>query len=50
MNGRGAYAGELVHHPHFLLDLTGRAMGLLYGGSPRSDFVFQGLLGVGIPF
>jgi len=56
VNGRGAfvYAGELgvelVHHPHFLLDVTGRAMGLLYGGSPRSDIVLQGLLGVGIPF
>jgi len=56
VNGRGAfaYAGELgvelVHHPHFLVDLTGRAMGLLYGGTPRSDIVLQGLLGVGVPF
>jgi len=56
INGRGAfaYAGEigieLVRHPHVLVDLTARAMGLLYGQSPRSDIAFQGLLGVGVPF
>ncbi len=56
INGRGAfaYAGEigveLVRHPHFLVDLTGRAMGLLYGQSPRSDIAIQGVLGVGVPF
>ena len=56
INGRGAfaYAGELgvelVHHPRFLVDLTGRAMGLLYGKSPRSDIAFQGVLGIGVPF
>ena len=56
VNGRGAfvYAGELgvelIHHPHFLLDLTGRAVGLLYGKSPRSDFAFQAVLGAGVPF
>jgi len=56
VNGRGvfAYAGELgvelVRHPHFLIDLTARAMGVLYGQSPRSDILFQGLLGVGVPF
>ena len=56
VNGRGAfaYAGEigleLVRHPHVLVDLTARAMGLLYGQTPRSDIAFQGLLGVGVPF
>jgi len=56
VNGRGAFAYaaelgvELVNHRHFLVDLTGRALGLLYGGSPRSDIVLQGLLGVGVPF
>lgn len=56
INGRGAftYAGELgvelVRHPHFVVDLTGRALGLLYGKAPRSDIAFQGVLGVGVPF
>lgn len=56
VNGHGAfaYAGELgvelVRHPRFLLDLTGRAVGLYYGKSPKSDFMFVGLLGVGVPF
>lgn len=56
INGRGAfaYAGELgvelVHHPHVLVDLTGRAMGFLYGKAPRSDIAFQAVLGVGVPF
>jgi len=56
VNGRGvfAYGGELgvelVRLPHLLVDLTARAMGLVYGQAPRSDFAFQGLLGVGVPF
>ena len=56
VNGNGAFAYgaevglELVRHPHFLLDLTGRVMGLYYGKSPKSDITFQGLLGAGVPF
>lgn len=56
VNGRGvfAYAGELgvelVRLPLLLVDVTARATGLLYGQSPRSDILFQGLLGVGVPF
>jgi len=56
VNGEGAFAYaadvgvEIVHHPRFLLDVTGRAMGLYYGKSPKSDVLFQLLLGVGVPF
>jgi len=56
VNGRGvfAYAGELgvelVRLPHFLLDVTARTMGVVYGQSPRADILFQGLLGAGVPF
>lgn len=56
VNGRGVFAFggelgvELVHHPRFLLDLTGRAMALYGGRSIKTDIAFQGLLGVGVPF
>ena len=56
VNGRGTFAFggelgvELVHHPRFLLDLTGRAMALYSGRSTKTDIAFQGLLGVGVPF
>ena len=56
VNGRGTFAFggelgvELVHHPRFLLDLTGRAMAFYSGRSTKTDIAFQGLLGVGVPF
>jgi hypothetical protein len=56
INGRGTFAFggelgvELVHHPRFLLDVTGRAMAFYSGRSTKTDVAFQGLLGVGVPF
>jgi hypothetical protein len=47
----GAEAGvELVRYKLFLVDLTGRVLGFVYGKNVSNDLVVEGGLGVGVPF
>lgn len=49
----GADAGlEIVRFKLFLVEISGRALGLAYGSdnTPSKDFVLEGVLGVGVPF
>jgi hypothetical protein len=49
----GAEAGvELVRVQHFLLQVSGRALGLWYNrdSAPRADVVLEGAVGIGVPF
>jgi hypothetical protein len=47
----GAEVGvELVRYKLFLLDVTGRALGFIYGRGVSNDVVLEGALGVGVPF
>jgi hypothetical protein len=58
LDGRGAFAAgaeagvEIVHYQHFLLEVSGRGLGLWYGGggAPHSDVVLEGIVGLGVPF
>jgi len=58
MNGQGAFAYgvdagvELVRYKQFLVEISGRAIGLWYNrdAAPRSDLLLEATLGVGIPF
>jgi hypothetical protein len=47
----GAEAGlELLRYQRFLLDVTGRALGFVYGSGTPNDVVFEGVAAVGVPF
>ena len=58
MNGHGAFAYgadvgvELLRHKLFLVEISGRALGLWYhrSSAPTSDLVLEGTVGIGIPF
>jgi len=58
MNGHGALAYgadvgvELVRYKLFLVEVSGRALGLWYhrSSAPTSDLVLEGTVGIGIPF
>jgi hypothetical protein len=58
MNGHGAFAYgvdvgvELVRYKLFLVEISGRAIGLWYNrdNAPTSDLLLEATLGVGIPF
>jgi hypothetical protein len=58
LDGFGAFAYgadvglELVRYRLFLLEVTGRAVGLWYrrDTSPTSDILLQGTVGIGVPF
>jgi hypothetical protein len=43
---------ELLRYKLFLVEITGRALGLWYhrSSAPTSDLVLEGTVGVGIPF
>jgi hypothetical protein len=58
MNGLGAFAYgvdagvELVRFKLFLVEVTGRAVGLWYNrdNAPKNDLLLEGTIGVGVPF
>lgn len=58
MNGHGAFAYgvdagvEVVRYKQFLVEVSGRAIGLWYNrdAAPTSDLLLEATLGVGIPF
>ena len=58
MNGLGAVAYgvdagvELLRYKMFLVEVTGRAVGLWYNreGAPKSDLLLEATVGVGVPF
>ena len=58
LNGLGAFAYgadagvEIVRFKLFLVEISGRALGLWYRRDlpPKSDIVLEGVLGVGVPF
>jgi len=58
MNGLGALAYgvdvgvELVRYKNFLVEVSGRAVGLWYNrdSAPRSDVLLEGTVGIGVPF
>jgi hypothetical protein len=46
----GEVGVELVRYKLFLLDVTGRALGFIYGHGVPNDVVIEGVLGIGVPF
>jgi len=58
MNGLGAFAYgvdagiELLRYKLFLVEVSGRALGLWYNRdhAPQNDLVLEGTLGIGVPF
>jgi hypothetical protein len=58
MNGAGAFAYgveagvEIVRYKLFLVEVSGRAMGLWYNrdAAPHADTVLEGTVGIGVPF
>jgi hypothetical protein len=58
LNGMGAFAYgadagiELVRYRTFLIELTGRAIGLWYNRdtAPKTDLLLEATLGIGVPF
>jgi hypothetical protein len=58
LNGAGAFAYgadagiELVRYRTFLVELTGRAIGLWYNRDalPKNDLLLEATLGLGVPF
>lgn len=46
----GEVGVELVRYKLFLVDLTGRALGVIHGHNVPNDVALQGVLGVGVPF
>jgi hypothetical protein len=55
-NGGLAYGAdvgvELVRFKLFLVEISGRALGIWYGedSTPKTDVLLEGVLGVGVPF
>ena len=41
---------ELVRYKLFLLDATGRVLGLIHGEGVPNDVALEGAIGVGVPF
>jgi Domain of unknown function (DUF4349) len=46
----GEVGVELLHTKLFLIDLTGRVLGFIYGSGVPNDVVLEGVAGVGVPF
>jgi hypothetical protein len=46
----GEVGVELVRSKLFLVDVTGRALGFIYGSGVPNDVVLEGVAAVGVPF
>jgi hypothetical protein len=46
----GEVGVELLRYKMFLVDVTGRLLGFIYGSGTPNDVVLEGVAGVGVPF